>query len=60
MFVGSCTAGRWRDNANLKIMARVRQPETFHEVWNSALSAWPAWLARKPKNSREEALKTPR
>jgi hypothetical protein len=37
---------RWHDNPNLKILVRVRQPETVHEVWNSCLSAW---LARAAK-----------
>lgn len=46
---------RWRDNPNLKIQIRVRQPETIHEVWNSALSAW---LARNGRTPKEQSLKT--
>jgi hypothetical protein len=45
---------RWHDNPNLKILVRVRQPETTHEVWNSALSAW---LARSGRGPKEQALK---
>ena len=45
---------RWHDNPNLKIQVRVRQPETNHEVWNSALSAW---LARAANSPKEQALK---
>jgi hypothetical protein len=45
---------RWHDNPNLKILVRVRQPETVHEVWNSALSAW---LSRNGRSPKEQALK---
>jgi hypothetical protein len=46
---------RWHDNPNLKIQVRVRQPETVHEIWNSALSAWLSRHAKSPP--KEQALK---
>jgi hypothetical protein len=52
--MNALTVPRWRDNPNLKIQVRVRQPEPVHDVGDSCLSAW---LARAAKSSKEQALK---
>lgn len=42
------------DSHNITIEIKVKQPETTHAIWGSVLEAW---LARPPKNPKEQALK---
>jgi hypothetical protein len=44
----------WQIAPNLDIEVRVRAPEVMHSISNAVLAAW---LSRRPKTEREQALK---